>query len=486
MRAPFLRFLRRALSTQQPLQRLAATMSRRSACLAAAAEASQPSAALQLLPLPLAQRIFTLLPVDSRARAACVARAWRAALADPLLWTRLDLSENSGVARRADDAVLRAAAALAQGKLEVLDVGRRVWSNEKALREVVAENAASLRELRSLLNVHTFGWHRNNEAEADVADLRAVLAATPNLRLLEADVTCSWAMARHLLCNEPPYGPLRLRHLHVDLEFADRDVAALVADLAAHSAAHALEALTFSCSDTVPLTPDEFDTIVTIVLALRIPSLYLEDCYLTPEAVPSLVRLLGGATLTHLRIEQWEFSHLFLDADSAVQFADGLRANRTLQRCRIVHALRFTPGLMEIVNALIAHPSLRSLECPYIFMPEGASDAVRDEALRAAGAALGALVAANAPLEELDISNCGLGDEGLGPLCDALRRNTRLRKLLIADNDMTQTFVAQRLLPAVRANTSLRHLEVEYDSEETDLAHEAALLVASRAARAAS
>ena len=44
------------------------------------------------LPLPLAQRIFLALPPDARGRACCVCRAWRDTLADPSLWTRLDLS----------------------------------------------------------------------------------------------------------------------------------------------------------------------------------------------------------------------------------------------------------------------------------------------------------------------------------------------------------------------------------------------------------
>jgi len=44
------------------------------------------------LPLPLVQRIFLALPPDSRGRACCVCRAWRDVLADPALWTRLDMS----------------------------------------------------------------------------------------------------------------------------------------------------------------------------------------------------------------------------------------------------------------------------------------------------------------------------------------------------------------------------------------------------------
>ena len=51
------------------------------------------AATLASLPLPVAHRIFLELLVDVRGRAACVCRAWRDVLADPSLWTRLDMSD---------------------------------------------------------------------------------------------------------------------------------------------------------------------------------------------------------------------------------------------------------------------------------------------------------------------------------------------------------------------------------------------------------
>jgi hypothetical protein len=47
---------------------------------------------------------------------------------------------------------------------------------------------------------------------------------------------------------------------------------------------------------------------------------------------------------------------------------------------------------------------------------------------------------------------------GLAPLVDALPRNTHLRLLDCAETDMSNTFVHDRFLPAIRANTSLREL----------------------------
>ena len=47
------------------------------------------------LPPPLARLVFLALPPDARGRACCVCRAWRNALAEPTLWTRLDMSDVS-------------------------------------------------------------------------------------------------------------------------------------------------------------------------------------------------------------------------------------------------------------------------------------------------------------------------------------------------------------------------------------------------------
>ena len=50
------------------------------------------------LPEPVLRVLFLALPVDERARAACVCRAWRAFLADVSLWQVLDLTPAGGVA----------------------------------------------------------------------------------------------------------------------------------------------------------------------------------------------------------------------------------------------------------------------------------------------------------------------------------------------------------------------------------------------------
>ena len=75
------------------------------------------------LPLPLAHLIFLALPVDARGRASCVCRAWRDVLADPSLWTRLDMSDVPVKSLRemgSVHGVLRGAADRARGELRQL------------------------------------------------------------------------------------------------------------------------------------------------------------------------------------------------------------------------------------------------------------------------------------------------------------------------------------------------------------------------------
>ncbi len=128
------------------------------------------------------------------------------------------------------------------------------------------------------------------------------------------------------------------------------------------------------------------------------------------------------------------------------------------------------------MGALTAHPRLRLLNL--------SSDRVHLGGLQAAeaGAALGALLLANAPaLRELSIFRIHLGDEGMGPVVQALRHNTHLTKLRCSGNQMSEAFARDRLLPAVRANTSLRQLvATEYLEEGAGAAHEAEALVAAR------
>jgi hypothetical protein len=422
--------------------------------------------ALSALPHVVTHRIFALLPVDQRARSACVCRAWRALLDDASLWTRLDLSQESGVAVRDSTRVLRGAAARAGGALEALDLDRDGTVTLDALLAVLRANSGTLRQLRT-------GSFMSIGNEVTPADLAALLRAAPALRELSADVCSEAEQAPAMLRNEPPYGPLRLRTLSMPMQRADHAAtAAVFAALPAHKSLRSLVLANARLQSEAACA-----ALVDAALAARLPSLELMWCALSPAFASALARLLRAGTLTGLLLNMCRG---LLEAPAATAaLASALEENMTLTSLKLTAVV----GLWEahlpsavLLRALTGHPSLQKLHCGYNIVADAAAAAAAGEALRA-------LVAADAPaLTELDVSACRwLGDAALGPLVDALPRNTHLRSLVIAGNGITEAFAAQRLLPAVRANASLRELRAnEYYGAAPSLA-EALRLVGARA-----
>jgi hypothetical protein len=292
---------------------------------------------------------------------------------------------------------------------------------------------------------------------AFVDQVVAVLGAAPRLRFLAADVLCyDGAEAHRLLRNEGAFAALRVRKLRVDAD-DEAGMVALAADLAAHTWLKEVHVY------GTPRTIAALDAVVDAALALRLPSLMLYDCNMRPASAPALARLISGGALTELCV--FNSVQPLLDLPAAALIADALRANSTLtslklESCRV---WQDAAAAALLLGALTAHPSLRTLEL-------GGDILAGNQHAPALAAALGALVAADAPaLQELDVS--GLGDAGLGALFDALPLNTHLRMLTLTANGCTEAFIRDRLLPAVRANTSLRYLtalDEEFDEENSE------------------
>jgi hypothetical protein len=84
-----------------------------------ASDSDVANAPFDVLPEPALRVIFLALPVDARAQAACVCRAWRAFLADVSLWLQLDLTPSGGVAaERVTENLVRSAVARAYPRHE--------------------------------------------------------------------------------------------------------------------------------------------------------------------------------------------------------------------------------------------------------------------------------------------------------------------------------------------------------------------------------
>jgi hypothetical protein len=415
--------------------------------MAAAVPACDPLAAL---PLSVAFNILARLPLSLRLRCAEVCRGWRAVLSEPSFWANLDLADEPGGA--ASEALFLAAAARARGSLRTLRVACNI--SHAPLLSVFAANAA-LHEAHLALSM--------TETEVD-----ELARAAPRLRILHVSFAeAGVATARRMMRRLPPFAALRVRNLCVAIPEEDErthheEITTLAADVASH------ETLTAWRLMRVPLDgPAEvLEAVVAAALARQLRTLELIECATSPASVPALVRLLrDGPALTSLAVacfaEEAARAPL-LDAPSAAALAATLRINTTLTALTLrgVGVWSVLPAAHALLEAATSHPSLQKLDLSDLDCTAGGDDS--SAAAAAAFAALGALVAANAPaLQELRVNGCNLSEPGMHALLAALPGNTHLRLLDCADNNTEADFADDVLLPAVQANTSLRRLQAD-------------------------
>jgi hypothetical protein len=445
---------------------------------ASSAAASEPTprtsaATLTLLSLPhfLVLAIFTLLPVDARLLAAAVCCGWRAvALSERSLWTRLDFSvATSGITRRVTHALFRAACARARaaGGLQALDVSGCEGVRVLALEGVIGAHAGTLCELR------VCNGAVNAASVLLFPSLLNLLRVAPQLLVLEADIFCNSvgdasSALRRTHAEGVSLHSLRLHGLQVEDQM-EADEAALISMYADVGSQTFLKELVVNMMDR---TDAALDAVVKAALACRVHVFALIDgIQLSPASAPALARLLGGTALREMFIVR-DTPADRLDVPAATLLADAFRANSTL---RLFHLCagqlwRDAAAADVLLRALAGHPSLRTIVLNF----QGCEGHEEH-----AGALLGALVAANAPsLAELKVSHWNGGDALLRPLFAALPHNMHLRALNVTGNGFSDAFAHDELLPAVRANASLRHLKT--GAPHFDGAREAEELLASR------
>jgi hypothetical protein len=109
------------------------------------------------LPEPVLRVIMLALPVDERARAACVCRSWRAFLADPSLWQVLDLTPAGGLAAaRVTENLVRGAVARAGGQLRTCPHSE--YRGSPALEPAILRAALTSRLTRYTLLQVSSAW----------------------------------------------------------------------------------------------------------------------------------------------------------------------------------------------------------------------------------------------------------------------------------------------------------------------------------------
>ncbi len=342
------------------------------------------------LPAVVLQRIFSFLPAQDRMRCILVCHAWLALLAERRLWAHLDMSVQSVRAylrncSMADaDALLRCAAARAGGELTTLRIDTNPFSRE-AIFDVVASNADSLRELHLSNSLSSGGITLHTEGAVKL------LRMAPQLRELTVNgffYISDVADARYMLRNKPPFGPLRITNVLAHL----RDVqdTGLLETFAADVAAHpALAELRLSRVRLATL--DALDAFVDAAVAKKLTAIWFDQSLLPSALSPSLSRLTGIAELRSLSFT----SNLLLEDESssfAGVLAEALRGNTTLTSVALehYHTVRSDPaGDAELLRVLIGHARLQELRLLRVDANRNGSALI--------GAALGALVAANAP-----------------------------------------------------------------------------------------
>jgi hypothetical protein len=395
------------------------------------------------LPEPVLRVLFLALPVDARARAACVCRSWRAFLADPSLWQVLDLTPAGGVAaERLTLNLIRGASRRAAGQLRSFSLNHAFVPNffdmPEWLVNLVWSDGAQLQQV-------------NTDLALNVAQLDRVFAAAPRLQVLNASVSDTCAALIPVLRNDAPYGPLRISALSVGAPgflgngpVDPADMLALAAAVAAHES---LKDLSIRGLQFAP----GLKALVDVAAERRVSSLSINDCALDADTVPALARLLQRGSLTRLTVSCNGFPSA--QEESVPVLSAALRSCRTLTHLLLMlvplHGATHRT-VTELLDAAASLPALSELDL---------SDS-RLQDTTAFGRTLGALLAANLPsLRTLRVTACGLGDEGVGPLLDGLAANTHLRELnCFVFNDLSEAFERDQLAPALTAVRERRHV----------------------------
>jgi hypothetical protein len=330
------------------------------------------------LPNEAFHAIMLALPVDARARAACVCSAWRAFLADPEMRQVLDLTPaGGGAAEEQTENLVRDA-----GRLQALFL-HHTPGLPTLLLDMVRSHGSELQRLYT--NYLT------------IEDVLALFAAAPRLLMVSSQWVRSTCTELLPFLRNGTLRATKLQLYRIPLDrVADGDWLALAGAVAAHQGLQELSLLSVRSVRGV-------NALVEAAAERGVSRLRLTRCALDGGSILALASLLQRGSLTTLAIfcdEDFPRAHM-----PALWAA--LRACRTLEHLH----LRFAPPrgatsrvFTELLDAVASLPALSELDLH--------RSRVQDPV--AAGHALGALLAANLPsLRILRVSYCNLGDEAM-------------------------------------------------------------------------
>ena len=313
--------------------------------------------------------MLPLLPLDARARAACVCRAWRAMLAHPRLREELSFERCTA---RVDNATLASLCARAGSALRTLCLDAHACTRVTGSGLVAALSDGHCSGLRRLnAPIDRQPWQQTLTAVL----VRRLVAACPKLQHAACAVSCSLADAAAVSAAVP--GAL-------DLSCAGENAAGFKKLVARLRVDATLTTLKLSCtaigSDGATQLAESLrsnGTLTALDLAFnRIGdpgAVQLAECLRVNTALKSLNLHQNGigdagaaqlgrcldnnATLTSLDLSQ---NHIG-DA-AAVQLAASLRANTTLTRLSLQMNQVGDAGATQLAEALRANATLTSLD----------------------------------------------------------------------------------------------------------------------------
>ena len=423
--------------------------------------------------------LLPLLPLDDRARAACVSNAWRSAAAQPALWAELDF-ERCAVTTYVQDDTLAALCARAGPALRSLRLDVETCEEVTSVGIVTAlrdGGCVGVRRLslRSDPSKHNFGRQGLTPASA-----AALAAACPLLEQAACAVTGVEAEAKDLAeAARALPGPLSLG-LNGDESVVSSDD-------------EQLRALLLRAVVSLQLSECNIDDAGAVALAQALHA----NTTLTELSLHGDVMTIGdvgcASLATMLRVNRTLTRLVLPDSThgsgAAAGFAIGeaLRVNTTLTDLALSSLCFFEEGAAALVSALRVNTTLKSLT---FFGNGGAGIADVDVAELGAAlrvnaalttlslvgngigvegaASLGAALRVNATLTFVNLAFNRIADEGAAALADALRVNATLKTLDISSNDIG-ALGAAALGEALRVNAALTALVLGGNMDEEDL-----------------
>ena len=361
--------------------------------------------------------ILPLLPLDARARAACVNPAWRAATAHPALWEELSFARCTA---RVDDATLAALCARAGAALRTLSVESGACARVTTNGTLGALRGGRCTGLRRLSTPPNYLGALACKM-LSVKQVQQLAAACPRLTFTACEVRCMTSDAAAAVAALP--GPLLLNcsgyHnvesatqlaecLRVNTTFTSLDLR--WNDIGAAGATQLAECLRVNATLTrLRLGRNNIGTVGATQLA---------QC------------LRVNATMTRLSLDSNNIGDT-----GATQLAECLRVNTTLTSLNLGRNNIGDAGATQLAECLRLNATLTSL-------------ALLVNRIGEAGATqLAECLRVNAALTSLDLSWNHIGDAGATQLAECLRINTTLTSLDLSSNDIGDADVFRAAFP---------------------------------------